>query len=98
MSKTGDVKDTSADLVACPFCGSDVLEVEGDRGTRAWVICHGCDASGPLGTGARSRALAAEAWNRRTRSKLCACETDPDRLREDRDEWRRMVREFPYAE
>jgi hypothetical protein len=31
-------------------------------------------------------------------SRVCDCNPDADRMREDRDERRRLEREFPYAE
>lgn len=45
----------------CPFCGGDQLEIEGDR-IRNWIICHGCDAAGPVQPGALA---AVASWNHR---------------------------------
>jgi len=51
----------NTDLLPCPFCGGEYLDIHHSSGVR-WVVCERCNAEGPL---ADSFANAESEWNHR---------------------------------
>ena len=75
-----------SELLPCPFCGSDDVQLEYARKAQFWVYwieCNGCGCEGPIEiTGDNVDALntpedAARAWNERVENSSQV--TDPDR-------------------
>ena len=66
----GDVMDIEQMLLPCPFCGGDNVTVFGPVGWyRDYGISHSCavfyNGTGDFTVGAKSKAQAIAAWNRR---------------------------------
>lgn len=79
MTQPITVSETAGKLLACPFCGSDEIEVQEAPRNIYWANCMGCGAQTH---DAKSDEQAIAAWNRRAPSpELSAALEEIERLK-----------------